>query len=340
MTTDLAAFIRGLPKCELHVHIEGTLEPEMKFRLATRNGVKLPYADADEMRKAYGFDDLTSFLKMYYEGMAVLRTEQDFYDLMLAYLERAAADNVRYAEIFFDPQAHTGRGIPFAVVIGGLRRAQTDGEARFGVRSRLIMCILRDQTPENAMATLLEALPYRDWIIGIGLDSDERGNPPLKFREVFRRARAEGFFLTMHCDPDQPGAVGHIRQCVHDIGVDRIDHGVNAIEDPRLCEEIRGRGLALTVCPCSNRLIGGGSKADVVLRMLQLGMRVTVNSDDPAYFGGYIADNYRLVAEETGAGREALVQLARNACEGTWLGRAGKDALLAEVEAYATSQSG
>ncbi|HVV94746.1 MAG TPA: adenosine deaminase [Hyphomicrobiales bacterium] len=334
---DLSAFIRGLPKCELHVHIEGTLEPEMKFRLAARNGVELPYASADDMRKAYGFNDLTSFLKMYYEGMDVLRTEQDFYDLMLAYLERAAADNVRYAEIFFDPQAHTGRGIPFAVVIGGLARAQMDGEIRFGIRTRLIMCILRDQTPEYAMATLLEALPYRERILGIGLDSDERGNPPLKFGEVFRRARAEGFLLTMHCDPDQPDAVGHIRQCVHDIGVNRIDHGVNAIEDRLLCEEIKGRGLGLTVCPCSNRLIGGGSKAEIVMRMLDLGLRVTVNSDDPAYFGGYIADNFRLVAEETGAGREALLQLARNACEATWLSRAGKDALLAELEEYARS---
>jgi adenosine deaminase len=333
--TDLSAFVRGLPKCELHVHIEGTLEPEMKFRLAARNGVKLPYATADEMRKAYDFNDLTSFLKMYYEGMAVLLTEQDFYDLMLAYLARAAADQVRYAEIFFDPQAHTGRGIPFAVVIGGLSRAQADGEVRFGIRTRLIMCILRDQTAEYAMATLLEALPYRERILGIGLDSDERGNPPLKFHEVFRRARAEGFLLTMHCVPDQPDAVAHIRQCVHDIGVDRIDHGVNAVEDARLCEEIRDRGLGLTVCPCSNRLIGGGSKADTVMRMLQLGMRVTVNSDDPAYFGGYIADNYCLVAEETGAGREALLRLARNACEAAWLPRAGKDLLLAEVEEYA-----
>jgi adenosine deaminase len=335
--TDLSAFIRGLPKCELHVHIEGTLEPEMKFRLAERNGVELPYASVNEMRKAYNFNDLTSFLKMYYEGMDVLRTEQDFYDLMLAYLARAAADKVRYAEIFFDPQAHTGRGVPFAVVIGGLRRAQMDGEVRFGIRTRLIMCILRDQTAEYAMATLLEALPYRDWILGIGLDSDERGNPPLKFRDVFRRARAEGFLLTMHCDPDQPNSVVHIRQCVEAIGVNRLDHAVNCLEDERLCEEIRDRGLALTVCPCSNRLIGGGSKSNAIKRMLDKGMRATVNSDDPAYFGGYIADNYLLVHQDAGLGPDALVQLARNSVEGTWLPRAGKDALLAEIEAYVAS---
>ncbi|PRX99853.1 adenosine deaminase [Allonocardiopsis opalescens] len=331
-------FIAGLPKCELHLHIEGTLEPELRFELARRNGVELPYASVAEMRASYEFDSLASFLAVYYDGMGVLRTEPDFYELATAYLEKAAAQNVRYAEIFFDPQAHTGRGVPFDVVIRGLARAIGDAEARLGVRAQLIMCFLRDYQAEFAMATLLESLPYRQWIAGVGLDSDERGNPPAKFAAVFERARREGYRLTMHCDVDQPDTTEHIRQCLELIGVDRIDHGVNALEDQALVDEIARRGLGLTVCPISNGFVVEGAKAAEIRRMLDLGLRVTINSDDPAYFGGYVQENLVRVYEELDLTAEELVRFERNAFEIAWLPRAVKDGYLAELEAYAAAR--
>jgi adenine deaminase len=331
----ISDFIHGLPKCELHVHIEGTLEPEMKFALAARNHLALPYANAAEMRAAYVFDDLPSFLKIYYEGMAVLIEEQDFYDLTFAYLTKARGQNVLYAEIFFDPQAHTARGVGFDTVIRGIRRAQLDGEKLLGIRSQLILCFLRDWSAEFAMTTLLQSLPYKEWIIGVGLDSDEKGNPPSKFQAVFARARAEGYLLTMHCDVNQENSVGHIRECVELIGVGRLDHGVNSIEDPELCAAIKQRGLALTVCPISNTFCADGTKADIVKQMLALGMRVTVNSDDPAYFGGYMSENFAAVHEEGGFSDAELRQLSVNAFESAWLPRATRDAYLAMVTSYA-----
>ena len=329
------AFIAGLPKCELHLHIEGTLEPELKFELAARNAVGLAYATVEEMRAAYDFDDLSSFLACYYEGMTVLRTESDFHDLAMAYLRRAASQHVRYAEIFFDPQAHTSRGVPFDVVIGGLRRALVDAEAELGIRAQLIMCFLRDLSAESAMATLEESLPYRDQIIGVGLDSDERGNPPQKFARVFARARQEGYRLTMHCDVNQQDSTEHIRQCIEDIGVERIDHGVNALEDPTLIEAIRQRGLGLTVCPISNEYVTDSMQADAIRRMLDLGLRVTINSDDPAYFPGYVQENLIAIAEALDLSREELTQLQRNAFAVSWLPREIRDAYLAELAAYA-----
>ena len=259
--TELTAFIEGLPKAELHLHLEGTLEPELKFELARRNGLALPYESVDEMRRAYGFNDLASFLAVYYEGMSVLLTERDFYDLALTYFRKARSQNVVYAEVFFDPQAHTARGIPFDTVIAGFRRAQQDAEASLGLRSKLIMCFLRDLTVESAMETLERSLEYRDWIVGVGLDSDEKGNPPHKFKEVFARARREGYRLTMHCDVDQDNSVAHIRQCLDEIKVERIDHGVNALEDVALVKEINRRGLGLTVCPISNSYVTDSLKA-------------------------------------------------------------------------------
>jgi len=330
----MAAFIERLPKCELHVHIEGTLEPELKFALAARNRIELPYRDAAEMKAAYVFNDLPSFLKIYYEGMAVLIAEQDFYDLTYAYLTKARAQNVLYAEIFFDPQAHTGRGITFDTVIRGIRRAQLDGERQLGIRSQLILCFLRDWSAEFAMTTLLESLPYKEWIIGVGLDSDERGNPPVKFRAVFTRARAEGYLLTMHCDVNQQDSVAHIWQCLDEIGVARIDHGVNALEDPALCAALKARDVALTVCPISNGFVTDGPQADVIKQMLDQGMRVTVNSDDPAYFGGYMTENFALVQREVGLDHAALKQLSANAFEAAWLPRATRDKYLAELAAY------
>ena len=327
-------FIHALPKCELHVHIEGTLEPELKFKLAERNQVALPFKDAAEMRAAYKFHDLPSFLGLYYSGMEVLLTSTDFYDLAMAYLTKARSQNVLYAEIFFDPQAHTSRGVSFDTVIRGLRRAQIDAEQQLGVRSQLIMCFLRDWSAEFAMATLLESLPYKEWIIGVGLDSDEKNNPPLKFAAVFKRAREEGYLLTMHCDVDQQDSVVHIWQCVNQIEVGRIDHGVNALEDAALCAEIKRRGLALTVCPLSNGVVTAGTKATEIKRMLNQGLRVTVNSDDPAYFGGYITENLLAVQREAGLTQAEIVQLAHNAFAASWLPSRRKDAYLAELEAF------
>ncbi|MFF4197413.1 adenosine deaminase [Nonomuraea sp. NPDC001831] len=327
-------FIAGLPKCELHLHIEGTLEPELKFDLARRNGIALPYSSVEEMRAAYSFDDLPSFLTVYYEGMQVLRTEPDFYDLAMAYLRKAAEQNVRYAEIFFDPQAHTSRGVPFDVVIRGLRRALIDADRQLGVRAQLIMCFLRDFQAEYAMATLLESLPYKEWIVGIGLDSDEKGNPPAKFAAVYERARQEGYLLTMHCDVDQDNSIEHIRQAIEEIGVDRIDHGVNILEDQRLVDLVLARGIGLTCCPISNGYVTDSMKAEGIRKLMELGVRVTINSDDPAYFNGYVGENLVALQEELQLTREELARLERNAFEITWLPRHLKDAYLAEVDAY------
>ena len=311
-------FITRLPKCELHVHIEGTLEPELKFVLAERNGMELPYASAEEMRAAYQFDDLASFLASYYEGMGVLQTEPDFYDLAWAYLTKASEQGVHYAEIFFDPQAHTSRGVPFDIVIRGIRRAQLDAERRLGLHTALILCFLRDFQMEYAMATLLEALPYREWIVGVGLDSDERGNPPGRFAPVFERARREGFLITAHCDVDQQNSVEHIRQCVQDIGVDRIDHGSNVLESPDLVAEIKRRGIGLTCCPISNSWVSDGTKTGLIKQLLDQDVKVSINSDDPAYFGGYVADNLVVMRDEAGLSQAELITLQRNAIDISW----------------------
>ncbi|MCI2417961.1 adenosine deaminase [Saccharopolyspora sp. K220] len=332
--TGIEEFIAGVPKCELHLHIEGTLEPELKFELAARNGLTLPYADAAAMRAAYEFHDLPSFLRVYYEGMAVLLTEQDFYDLAWAYLSKAQAQHVRYAELFFDPQAHTSRGVSFDTVIRGLRRAVLDARRLLDVRAQLIMCFLRDFSAEYAMATLLESLPYKEWIVGVGLDSDEHGNPPVKFAAVFERARAEGYLLTMHCDVDQENSTEHIRQCLEVIDVDRIDHGVNSLDDPALHTEIARRGLGLTVCPISNGYVRGDLGHEAIRRMLDLGMRVTVNSDDPAYFNGYVTENLLALSEAITISPQDVLQLERNAFEVAWLPNSLKDAYLAELAAY------
>ena len=337
--TDMRRFIERMPKAELHVHVEGTLEPELKFDLAGRNGVALPHRSVEEMRAAYDFDDLPSFLRMYYEGMSVLLTEQDFFDLTTAYLTRAHAQNVLYAEMFFDPQAHTTRGIAYDTAIRGIRRAQEEAQERLGIRTQLIMCFLRDMSAESAMETLEQSLPYRDWIVGVGLDSDEKGNPPIKFKEVFARARAEGYRLTMHCDVDQENSTLHIRQTLDDIGVERIDHGVNALEDEALCREIVQRNLALTVCPISNRCITGSLKALEVRRMLEMGIRATVNSDDPAYFQGYIGENLVATQEAAALSREQVVRLAANAFEASWLPADERQALRGRLDRWVASEA-
>jgi adenosine deaminase len=324
--------IDSLPKAELHLHIEGTLEPELKFELAARNNVGLPYDTVEEMRAAYDFDDLASFLAQYYEGMSVLLTEDDFYDLAMAYFGRVGAQNVVYVEMFFDPQAHTTRGIDFGTVISGLRRAQGDAEEQFGIRSELIMCFLRDMTAASAAETLAQAGEYRDWIVGVGLDSDERDNPPTKFREVFAEARSQGYRLTMHCDVDQDDSVAHIWQCLDDIRVERIDHGVNSLEDDGLVAEIVARGIGLTVCPISNGYVTDGTKSKEIKTMLDKGMLVTINSDDPAYFPGYMTENLATVQREAGLSDDEVVRLVRNGFLVSWLGDEEKTEYLGRID--------
>jgi len=334
---DIDTFIRTIPKAELHLHIEGTLEPELKFELAARNGLELPYASADEMRAAYDFDDLSSFLAQYYEGMSVLLTEADFDDLALAYFEQAAAQGLVYVEMFFDPQAHTSRGVAFETVIEGLRRAQEVAAERYGVGSRLIMCFLRDHSVESALLTLEQAAPFRDWIVGVGLDSDERDNPPLKFREVFAAAREQGYRLTMHCDVDQHDSIAHIRQCLDEIGVERIDHGTNALEDETVVAELVGRGIGLTCCPISNSYVSDGSKAQEIRALLGRGVMVTVNSDDPAYFPGYVADNLAVLQREAELTRDDIVQVVRNAFSIAWLDEDERETYLGRLDAWVAS---
>ena len=337
LAPDLQLFIAGLPKCELHVHLEGTLGPELKLALAQRNGVPIAEHTVAEVEATYRFDSLTSFLAIYYPAMNVLQTESDFYDLAYTYLTKAASQGVRHAEMFFDPQAHTGRGVTFDTVIRGYRRAVVTAKARLGISSELILCFLRDLSAEFAMATLMESLAYKDWIIGVGLDSDERDNPPSKFAAVFARARAEGYLLTMHCDIDQVGSIEHIRQAIHDIGVDRIDHGTNIVEDPTLVAEVKRRGIGLTCCPVSNSFVTNDMKAREIVELLRHGVKVTVNSDDPAYFGGYMTENYTALASYAGLSAVEVLRLARNSFEAAWLSPRALDALLAELDAHAAS---
>ena len=334
---DMDELILTIPKAELHLHIEGTLEPELKFELAARNGLELPYASADAMRAAYDFDDLASFLAQYYEGMSVLLTEADFHALAMAYFERVAGQGLVYVEMFFDPQAHTSRGVAFDTVIAGLRRAQEEAGERFGIRSQLIMCFLRDRSVESAWEALEQAADYRDWIIGVGLDSDERDNPPSKFGEVFAAAREQGYHLTMHCDVDQQDSTAHIRQCLDEIGVERIDHGSNAIEDPALVTALVQRGIGLTNCPISNSYVSDGTKAAEIRALHEQGVLVTVNSDDPAYFPGYVADNLAVLQREADLTRDQVVRIVRNAFVISWLDETERTAYLQRIDAFLAS---
>jgi adenosine deaminase len=337
--TPTREFVTGLPKAELHLHLEGTLEPDLKLELARRNGVELAQSTVEEVQASYVFDSLASFLAVYYPAMDVLVTEQDFYDLATAYLRRAAADGVTHVEMFFDPQAHTSRGVPFADVVNGYHRAAVDGAA-LGVDAHLILCFLRDFSAESAAETLEASVPFADKILGVGLDSDERENPPSKFGAVFARARELGYRLTMHCDIDQVGSIENIRQVLEDIGVDRIDHGTNVVEDPALVEVVRERGLGLTCCPVSNSFVTDDMKATEIAQLLRAGVKVTVNSDDPAYFGGYVADNYVALVEKAGLSSEEVVTLAKNSFEASWVSDADRAKFLAEVDAYVEGYAG
>ena len=330
MTKD---FITALPKAELHLHIEGSLEPELMFALAARNGVAIPYASVEEVRAAYAFSNLQDFLDIYYAGADVLRTRADFHDLAAAYFDRAAADGVVHAEIMFDPQTHTARGIPFAEVIEGLLSAMAQAQARHGITSALIMSFLRHLSEEEAFATLAEATPWLDRITAVGLDSSEVGHPPEKFARVFAAARGRGLKLVAHAGEEGPPE--YVRQALDVLAVDRIDHGNRSLEDAALVERLAREGMTLTVCPLSNLKLCVVDRIEdhPIDAMLAQGLRATINSDDPAYFGGYVADNYRAVAAARGLDRAALATLARNSFTGSFLPADAVAAHVARVDA-------
>jgi adenosine deaminase len=324
-----------LPKAELHLHIEGTLEPELMFELARRNGVTLPYADAEAVRRAYRFSNLQSFLDVYYRACSVLIHERDFYELTMAYLTRARTQGVRHAEIFFDPQTHTARGVEFGTVVGGIGRALTEAR-ELGITSQLIMCFLRDLPADDAMATLDQALAHQEVISGVGLDSAEVDNPPEKFRGVFERAINEGFRAVAHAGEEGPPE--YIWQALDVLGAERIDHGVRCLEDRRLVQRLGADRIPLTVCPFSNvklRVVGTLEEHPLA-RMLEQGLCATVNSDDPAYFGGYVGDNFTGVAEALRLDDQALIQLARNSFQASFLDDATRAGYLAELSAANT----
>ena len=327
-------FVRGIPKAELHLHIEGTLEPELMLALGARNGVQVPYADADEARAAYRFSDLRSFLNLYYRGMAVLRHERDFFELTEDYLHRVHADGARHVEVFFDPQSHLVRGVPFDSVVAGISAALAAGERALGISSRLIMCFLRDESPRGALEVLDKALRYRDLIAGVGLDSAEVGHPPGDFAAVFAAARGAGFAAVAHAGEEGPAA--YVTEALEALHVSRIDHGVRAIDDPALVARLRDERVTLTMCPLSNLRLGVvGSLAEHPLkRLLDAGVAVTVNSDAPAYFGGYLVDNYLAVSAALGLTRTDIAALARNSIAGSLLPAARRAELLAEIDGY------
>jgi len=334
-TTEEAAFIRDVPKAELHIHIEGSLEPELVFALAAKHKVKLPYASVDALRRAYDFHNLQSFLDIYYAGADVLRDEDDFAAMTAAYLARANADGVVHAEIFFDPQTHTQRGIPFATVMAGITRALAQGEREFGLTSRLILCFLRHLPADDAMRTLREALPYKSAIHGVGLDSSEVGHPPSKFVDVFRAAREAGFRAVAHAGEEGPPA--YIREALDLLHVERIDHGVRCESDDALCRRLAAERIPLTVCPLSNVKLGVFPRMEQhnLKRLLDRGLRITVNSDDPAYFGGYVVDNYLAAQKALGLSRDDIVTLARNSFAASFLPDGDKMAWSAKIDAYA-----
>lgn len=335
----MQAFIENMPKAELHVHLEGTLEPELSFALARKNNIELGYETPEDLIAAYDFYDLPSFLTIYYGAMKVLRDEADFYQLTWNYLSKAYSQNTLYAELFFDPQAHTSRGVEFGVIMHGIRAAQEDAEAKLGIKSQLIMCFLRDMSAESAMEHLLMAEPYRAWLVGVGLDSDEKNNPPVKFAEVFKKARAMGLKLTMHCDVNQQNTLVHIGQCLDEIGVDRIDHGVNSLESDELCAAIKAKGLGLTVCPVSNRFVVQSLTSKEIRSMLNKGMLATINSDDPAYFRAYLNENLLELQREGDFTREEMTTLVGNAFRVAWLPDEVKMTYLQKLGAYIQNES-
>ena len=335
----LTEFLRGLPKAELHIHIEGTLEPEMMFEMAGRNGITLPFATVEEIRAAYNFTDLQSFLDVFYQGAAVLRKEEDFYELALAYLEKAHRDGVRRAEIFFDAQTHTARDVGFDIFMEGLWRASVDAKEMWGISSDYIMCFLRHLSSEDAVATMDEAMPYVDRIIGVGLDSSEIGNPPEPFKPAFDIARQLGLHTVAHGGEEGPPE--YIVGALDVLGAERIEHGATAEQDDALMERLAREGIPVTICPISSlRLKVYHAMEDAhIKRFHDRGVKVTINSDDPSYFGAYVLDNYLAVAESLDVELSDLIWMARNSVEATFLPPAEKSALLGEFDAYVGANS-
>ncbi|EOQ62895.1 adenosine deaminase [Acinetobacter calcoaceticus ANC 3811] len=324
--------IRALPKAELHVHIEGTFEPELMFAIAQRNQIQIPYKSVEEVKQAYNFHNLQSFLDIYYAGANVLVHEQDFYDLAWAYFEKCAEDHVVHTEMFFDPQTHTDRGVAFSTVISGLKRACADAKAKFGISSQLIMCFLRHLSEEAAFETLEQALPFKQDIIAVGLDSSEVGHPPAKFERVFAKAREEGFLIVAHAGEEGPPE--YVWEALDLLKVNRIDHGVRSEEDEQLMARLINEKMPLTVCPLSNLklCVVQDMKDHNIRRLLQKGVNVTVNSDDPSYFGGYMNDNFFAIQQALDLNNDELKQLAINSFEASFISEEEKQKWIAEIQ--------
>jgi len=333
----LKSFIDGIPKAELHIHIEGTLEPELMLKLAKRNSIELKYNSVNEIEAAYNFGNLQDFLDVYYEGLRVLQKKQDFYDLTMAYLEKAHQQNVLHAEVFFDPQAHLRRGIEFKTFFNGICKAMEDAEKNLGITAKPIMCFLRDLSEDSALKTLEEALVYKKEIIAVGLDSAELGNPPSKFQKVFGNALEEGFLTVAHAGEEGPPS--YIWEAIRLLHVSRIDHGVHAVDDPKLVEYLAQKKLPLTMCPLSNlKLKVVESLKDHPLKtLMDEGVVVTVNSDDPAYFGGYVNENYLAISEALGLTKTDIIQLAKNSFNASFIPQADKEGFISKVEEYVES---
>jgi len=333
----LESFIKGLPKAELHLHIEGTFEPEMAFKIARRNNVKMKYRTVKEVKDAYKFNNLQDFLNIYYKGAGVLFTEQDFYDMTWAYLKKAGSQNVIHTEIFFDPQTHTNRGVKFKTVIDGIYKATKDAGIQLGMSTRLITCFLRDLSAESAMRTLEQALPYKERIIAVGLDSAEVGNPPSKFKEVFKRARKEGFLTVAHAGEEGPAE--YVWEALQKLKVSRVDHGNRSLEDDELVDKLVEKKMPLTVCPLSNLKLKvvDKLKEHPLKKMIKKGLLVTVNSDDPAYFGGYVNENYIKTAKALNLTKKDMYTLAKNSFQASFLSEKEKQALIRRLDDYAQS---
>ncbi|MFC1522815.1 adenosine deaminase [Elusimicrobiota bacterium] len=331
---NIEAFIKNIPKAELHIHIEGSLEPELMFKLAQRNKIELGFKNVKEVKKAYNFRDLQSFLNIYYEGAKVLVREQDFFDLTWAYFKRIAEQKVLHAEIFFDPQAHAGRQVPFKTVIKGIHKACEQARTKLGISSKLIMCILRHLSSESAMKTLKQALPHKEWIAGIGLDSSEMNNPPSKFTTVFDKARKEGLLLVAHAGEEGPS--DYIKEALDQLKVNRIDHGVQCAKDPDLVRHLAQLKMPLTVCPLSNikLRVFKDMKKHNLKKLLDQGLCITVNSDDPAYFGGYVTENLLATQKALNLDKKDIYQLERNAFESSFLDFPEKQALLKKLARF------
>lgn len=330
----MKSFIAGLPKAELHLHIEGTFEPELMFELAARNNITLPYESVEALHKAYDFSRLQDFLDIYYQGMNVLRTEQDFYDLTWAYLEKVNSQNVRHVEIFFDPQGHVDRGVAFETALNGIHSALSTAQKEYGISFGIIMCFLRHLDEEDAFKTLELALPHKDKIIGVGLDSSEMGHPPSKFQSVFSKAREAGFHIVAHAGEEGPPE--YIYEALDLLKVERIDHGNTSMQDPELLKRLAKEQMPLTVCPLSNTklCVVDNMKNHPLPQMLEAGLKVTINSDDPAYFGGYLNENYEAISPIINDDKKILSQLAKNSFESAFISELEKTRLVSEVDNY------